>query len=64
MTQIHDLGVNLENSAFVCRNGRNNLQSAKEEIAKRILIILAKYRRKKIYTVTTNTFSLFLEAQN
>jgi len=49
MTQIHDLGIELENAAFICRDSRKKLSNAREELVQRVFKILAKSRKLSIY---------------
>eukprot|EP01117_Protostelium_nocturnum_P007743 TRINITY_DN2771_c1_g3_i1.p1 TRINITY_DN2771_c1_g3~~TRINITY_DN2771_c1_g3_i1.p1 ORF type:complete len:978 (+),score=333.39 TRINITY_DN2771_c1_g3_i1:163-3096(+) len=49
MTQIHELGVDLQTSADVCKEGRKSLLNAKEELIQRVLVILAKNKKKQRY---------------
>lgn len=49
MTQIHELGMDLQSSTIVCKNGRRSLNQAKEELIKNVLVILSEYRRRQIY---------------
>eukprot|EP01119_Soliformovum_irregulare_P017840 TRINITY_DN5361_c0_g1_i1.p1 TRINITY_DN5361_c0_g1~~TRINITY_DN5361_c0_g1_i1.p1 ORF type:complete len:938 (+),score=326.83 TRINITY_DN5361_c0_g1_i1:314-2815(+) len=49
MTEIHQLGVDLQTSAMVCKDGRANLQQAKQELIQRVIVILAEHRRRQMY---------------
>lgn len=51
MTQIHELGTDLEQSGTVCKDGRQQLARAKNELIQRVLVILAKNKKKQTYTV-------------
>ena len=55
MTHIHDLGLDLQTSAVVCKNGRRNLRNAKEQLTDRVAVIVSKYRKRQMYKVTMAT---------
>ncbi|PRP80852.1 coiled-coil domain-containing protein [Planoprotostelium fungivorum] len=54
MTQIHELGMDLEQSAAVCKDGRQSLARAKGELIQRVLVILAKNKKKQTFTKILN----------
>ena len=58
MTQIHDLGMNLQTAGIVCKNSRACLKTAKQELIQRVLLILEKNRKKNIYLVSVLVFVL------
>lgn len=49
MSQIHELDVDLQQSAVMCRTGRNYLGSIKGELTNPSLVILAKYRKQQAF---------------
>eukprot|EP00727_Mastigamoeba_balamuthi_P012514 m51a1_g7886 hypothetical protein (999) ;mRNA; r:68349-72368 len=55
MGRIHEVGVNLQLSAVVCKNGRLSLKQAKQELAQSSLVIASKYRRQQIYKALIST---------
>ena len=51
MTQIHDLGVDLQTSSIICKNGRAKLADAKDQLTQKVLSILSKYQVRNAYQV-------------
>eukprot|EP01116_Phalansterium_solitarium_P025632 TRINITY_DN9902_c0_g2_i1.p1 TRINITY_DN9902_c0_g2~~TRINITY_DN9902_c0_g2_i1.p1 ORF type:complete len:1117 (+),score=551.47 TRINITY_DN9902_c0_g2_i1:130-3480(+) len=49
MTQIHELSVDLQTSANVCKTGRRGLQAAKTELVERVVHIVARHRRLRMF---------------
>jgi hypothetical protein len=47
MTQIGELSGDLQQSTIMCKNGRRNLQSVKEQLTRGGVIILAAFRRRQ-----------------
>lgn len=51
MTQIHDLAIDLQTSAIICKDSRRNLAQTKEYLIIKVVQILVKYRKRQRYKV-------------
>ena len=51
MQRIHEVGINLQQSALMCKTGQMNLSRAKESLASSCIRLTAQYRRKLRYAV-------------
>jgi syndetin len=49
MSQIHELGIDLQQSAAMCRTGKNHLNNVKEGTTTGSLTILAKQRKRQAW---------------
>ena len=51
MTNVQEVGADLNMTSMLCKNGRKRLKKAQENLVKGGLMIVAKYRKKKTLKV-------------
>jgi queuine/archaeosine tRNA-ribosyltransferase len=49
MTKIHELGLDLHQSAVICKNGRRLVQQTKGALTTHGIIVTAKHRKRQLY---------------
>lgn len=48
MSQIHELGMDLKQSAMMCRTSKTHLRNTQDGMTKGSLTILAKYNKREV----------------
>ncbi|GAM28105.1 hypothetical protein SAMD00019534_112810, partial [Acytostelium subglobosum LB1] len=61
MSQIHEIGVELQKSTVMCANGRRTLGNTKNNLNRTAFSIMAKYRKRSVYQKVLSDLILIKE---